>query len=230
MSVKPKKPTDDPCSHWYPGHRPYQAPEVNHIATYIEGLPNLKAFIDLRSYGQMCTFACLTACLLFLGLIYCFALESVLSVLILVYEDAERCRKPNGSLVRRSGRAQEAIWNVLRGPLVLLILLAWILTLNEPQTGSLCSTFYQYVLTEYCTPIHADQISSYQSTREHCRLDVQKSRHKVRLCCTPARYRHSKFSIDIKMIIDQSSRVGLVRFRPSPQLYPARRRRDGQYD
>lgn len=50
-----KKPADDPCSHWYPGRRPYQAPEVNHLAVFVEGLPNLKAFVDLRSYGQMCT-------------------------------------------------------------------------------------------------------------------------------------------------------------------------------
>jgi hypothetical protein len=33
---------------------PFQAPEVNNIANYISTLPNLKAFIDLRSYGQMC--------------------------------------------------------------------------------------------------------------------------------------------------------------------------------
>jgi len=52
-SKKPKKPADHPCSQWYPGNRPFQAPEVNHIASYIETLPNLKAFVDLRSYGQM---------------------------------------------------------------------------------------------------------------------------------------------------------------------------------
>ena len=53
-SGKPKKSAGDPCSQWYPGNRPFQAPEVNHIASYIETLPNLKAFVDLRSYGQMC--------------------------------------------------------------------------------------------------------------------------------------------------------------------------------
>ncbi|KAF7969474.1 hypothetical protein HWV62_27265 [Athelia sp. TMB] len=46
-------PPIDACSQWYPGNRAFQAPEVNHIATYVETLPNLKAFVDLRSYGQM---------------------------------------------------------------------------------------------------------------------------------------------------------------------------------
>ena len=45
----------DPCSTWYRGHRPFEAPEVNNIANYITTIPSLKAFIDLRSYGQMCT-------------------------------------------------------------------------------------------------------------------------------------------------------------------------------
>ncbi|KAI0682248.1 hypothetical protein C8Q76DRAFT_763657 [Earliella scabrosa] len=43
----------DPCSTWYPGHRPFEAPEVNNIANFITTLPSLKAFVDLRSYGQM---------------------------------------------------------------------------------------------------------------------------------------------------------------------------------
>ncbi|KAL7284162.1 hypothetical protein ACG7TL_001444 [Trametes sanguinea] len=43
----------DPCSPWYPGHRPFEAPEVNNIANFITTLPSLKAFVDLRSYGQM---------------------------------------------------------------------------------------------------------------------------------------------------------------------------------
>ncbi|CDO75851.1 hypothetical protein BN946_scf184833.g2 [Trametes cinnabarina] len=43
----------DPCSPWYPGHRPFEAHEVNNIANFITTLPSLKAFVDLRSYGQM---------------------------------------------------------------------------------------------------------------------------------------------------------------------------------
>jgi len=43
----------DPCSHWYPGHRPFEAPEVNNIANYVTQTPRLEAFLDLRSYGQM---------------------------------------------------------------------------------------------------------------------------------------------------------------------------------
>ncbi|KAI0070746.1 hypothetical protein K474DRAFT_1631397 [Panus rudis PR-1116 ss-1] len=49
---KPRVPTD-PCSHWYPGHRAFEAPEVNNIANYITTQPNLQAFVELRSYGQM---------------------------------------------------------------------------------------------------------------------------------------------------------------------------------
>ncbi|KAJ3486374.1 hypothetical protein NLI96_g4275 [Meripilus lineatus] len=48
----PNVPTD-PCSHWYPGHRAFESPEVNNIANYITTLPRLRTFIDLRAYGQM---------------------------------------------------------------------------------------------------------------------------------------------------------------------------------
>lgn len=43
----------NPCSHWYPGNRPFQAPEVNNMENYFSRLPRLKGFLDLRSYGQM---------------------------------------------------------------------------------------------------------------------------------------------------------------------------------
>lgn len=43
----------DPCSHWYPGRRPFEAPEVNNMANYIMLVPRLEAFLDLRAYGQM---------------------------------------------------------------------------------------------------------------------------------------------------------------------------------
>ncbi|KAL5532375.1 hypothetical protein ACEPAF_5945 [Sanghuangporus sanghuang] len=65
---KPKKPKKnrpapaDPCSHWFPGHRPFEAPEVNNIANYIMQLPNLHVFIDLRSYGQMLSWPYSYAC------------------------------------------------------------------------------------------------------------------------------------------------------------------------
>ncbi|RDB16475.1 putative metallocarboxypeptidase ecm14 [Hypsizygus marmoreus] len=49
---RPREPTD-PCSHWYPGHRPFEAPEVNNIANLIITIPNIVGFLDLRSYGQM---------------------------------------------------------------------------------------------------------------------------------------------------------------------------------
>ena len=52
----------DPCSVWYPGHRPFEAAEVNNIANYITkvsgvhkgaGKGGIVAILDLRSYGQM---------------------------------------------------------------------------------------------------------------------------------------------------------------------------------
>jgi len=46
-------PNEGPCEAWYPGTRPYQAPEVKALAEYFEQLEDVKAFIDLRSYGQM---------------------------------------------------------------------------------------------------------------------------------------------------------------------------------
>lgn len=46
---------ENPCSDWYPGSRPFQAPEVNNMENYFRRLPRLKGFLDLRSYGQMRT-------------------------------------------------------------------------------------------------------------------------------------------------------------------------------
>ncbi|KAF8520594.1 Zn-dependent exopeptidase, partial [Hysterangium stoloniferum] len=46
-------PNEGPCAAWYPGERPYQAPEVDALARYFQKLDRLTAFIDLRSYGQM---------------------------------------------------------------------------------------------------------------------------------------------------------------------------------
>ncbi|KLO18288.1 hypothetical protein SCHPADRAFT_936357 [Schizopora paradoxa] len=45
----------DPCSPLFPGHRPFEAPEVNNIANYIIQQVGNKAiaFLELRSYGQM---------------------------------------------------------------------------------------------------------------------------------------------------------------------------------
>lgn len=43
---------DGPCSHWYPGAYPFQSPEVMAIANYIRRTPKIRAFLDLRSYGQ----------------------------------------------------------------------------------------------------------------------------------------------------------------------------------
>ncbi|KAJ8473835.1 hypothetical protein ONZ45_g16151 [Pleurotus djamor] len=62
---KPKRPKkkplpDTPCSVWFPGHRPFESPEVNNVANFIGSLNGaggpqgrVKAFVDLRSYGQM---------------------------------------------------------------------------------------------------------------------------------------------------------------------------------
>ncbi|KDR79479.1 hypothetical protein GALMADRAFT_243580 [Galerina marginata CBS 339.88] len=50
--TKPRTPVN-PCSHWYPGTRPFESPEVNNIANWVANLPNVVGFLDLRSYGQM---------------------------------------------------------------------------------------------------------------------------------------------------------------------------------
>ncbi|CAK5262105.1 unnamed protein product [Mycena citricolor] len=59
-NTKKEEPAD-PCSHWYPGHRAFESPEVNNIANYITKIGGVGkgakggvvAFLDLRSYGQM---------------------------------------------------------------------------------------------------------------------------------------------------------------------------------
>ena len=53
----PAEDTDaDPCAHWYPGSRPFEAHEVNALASYLTyrtgGPGSVVAFLDLRSYGQ----------------------------------------------------------------------------------------------------------------------------------------------------------------------------------
>ncbi|KIY70996.1 Zn-dependent exopeptidase [Cylindrobasidium torrendii FP15055 ss-10] len=46
---------DGSGEHWYPGTRPFEAPETNAIANYAANVPWLgrRVFLDLRSYGQM---------------------------------------------------------------------------------------------------------------------------------------------------------------------------------
>ncbi|KAF8584669.1 hypothetical protein K439DRAFT_1133004 [Ramaria rubella] len=46
-------PNEGPCAAWYPGTRPFQAPEVKALADYFKELKRVKVFVDLRSYGQM---------------------------------------------------------------------------------------------------------------------------------------------------------------------------------
>ncbi|KAF9003505.1 hypothetical protein BDZ89DRAFT_633897 [Hymenopellis radicata] len=41
------------CDHWYPGSRPFEVPEANSIANYVSTLNEPRAFLDVRSYGQM---------------------------------------------------------------------------------------------------------------------------------------------------------------------------------
>ncbi|KAG8875177.1 putative metallocarboxypeptidase ecm14 [Tulasnella sp. 331] len=43
----------NPCSHWYPGSHPFEALETKAVSAYIQRTPNIKGFLDLRSYGQM---------------------------------------------------------------------------------------------------------------------------------------------------------------------------------
>ncbi|KAA1472588.1 hypothetical protein DENSPDRAFT_838908 [Dentipellis sp. KUC8613] len=50
---KDRKQKEDTCSHWYPGRRAFQAPEVNNMANYFDRLRAVDVFVDLRAYGQM---------------------------------------------------------------------------------------------------------------------------------------------------------------------------------
>ncbi|KAJ7343834.1 hypothetical protein DFH08DRAFT_871334 [Mycena albidolilacea] len=58
---KQKAEPADPCSHWYPGHRAFEAHEVNNLANYLTKIHGVgrgakggvAAWVDLRSYGQM---------------------------------------------------------------------------------------------------------------------------------------------------------------------------------
>lgn len=50
-----RPPVTDPCSHWYPGTRAFESPEVNAIANYVATIPNLVGYVGLRNYGQMRT-------------------------------------------------------------------------------------------------------------------------------------------------------------------------------
>ena len=45
--------TNNPCPHWFPGHRAFKSPDVNSIANFVSALPNVFGFLDLRSHGQM---------------------------------------------------------------------------------------------------------------------------------------------------------------------------------
>lgn len=53
----------DPCSHSYPGTRPFESLEVNALATYLThrtgGPGKAVAFLDLRAYGQLRAFICI---------------------------------------------------------------------------------------------------------------------------------------------------------------------------
>jgi extracellular matrix protein 14 len=49
----PRPPATDPCSHWYPGTRAFESPEVNAIANFVATIPNLVGYVGLRNYGQM---------------------------------------------------------------------------------------------------------------------------------------------------------------------------------
>ncbi|KAG8956993.1 putative metallocarboxypeptidase ecm14 [Tulasnella sp. 408] len=41
------------CAEWYPGEHAFEALETRAISSYLKWTPNIRAFIDLRSYGQL---------------------------------------------------------------------------------------------------------------------------------------------------------------------------------
>lgn len=47
--------TSNPCSESYPGAEAFEAVETKAVADYLTGTPNdVRAFIDVHSYGQLC--------------------------------------------------------------------------------------------------------------------------------------------------------------------------------
>lgn len=77
---------------------------MNNIANFVTTLPNLKAFIDLRSYGQMreCAFEMRRhqqLCSRLSLTITSFG-PSIDSIFVLMQEDAEGCREPGRGCAR----------------------------------------------------------------------------------------------------------------------------------
>lgn len=49
--------TSNPCSESYPGAEAFEAVETKAVADYLTRTPNdVRAFIDVHSYGQLCMF------------------------------------------------------------------------------------------------------------------------------------------------------------------------------
>lgn len=110
-SKKPKSPTD-PCTQWYPGHRAFESPEVNNIANYMTTLSEVKAYIDLRSYGQMS--ACAVCSTDFVPAER-FGVHSIDALRVLVQEDAAGRGRPDRGGAWGGTGDQARAWNAVHG-------------------------------------------------------------------------------------------------------------------
>ena len=128
------------CSHWYPGNRPFQAPEVNNMENYFSRLPRLKAFLDLRSYGQMCMFNPLSMTDSSLMPFF-----SVHAVLLFMQEKPERCRGSVRSHFGGGSRNEEVAWYSVHCKSQCPFFFDRSRSSSVFQTGQLCSTLYRSV-------------------------------------------------------------------------------------
>jgi extracellular matrix protein 14 len=92
------------CDRWYPGSRPFQAPETNNIANFVWTLPHLKVFLDLQSYGQMSSWSMTTTPARSTEL---HRSTSIIPLLVLVQTCTKRCGRPAGSCFGRCVRLGE---------------------------------------------------------------------------------------------------------------------------
>lgn len=141
----------NPCSHSYPGTRPFESIEVNALATYITnrigGRDMASAFLDLRAYGQLRTFICIRS---LLSMLTHPTVSSPYSYSCQIYPpDAE-------DLIEAALGAAQASFKI-HG--------------HQFTTGRLCETLYRYIIT-LLTLVECPKIGSIQFSRKCHRLDI----------------------------------------------------------
>lgn len=141
----------DPCSHRYPGTRPFESLEVNALATYIThriGRPGKAvAFLNLGAYGQLRTF------------IYTWSLLSRLTRATVSTPYSYSCQiyPPDAEdLIEAALGAAQASFKI-HG--------------HHFTTGRLCETQFRYIIL-LLTLVGRTKIGSIQCCGERHRLDI----------------------------------------------------------